>query len=191
MTANRKKLKHYHEPGDLHELTFSCYERRTLLDDEKARTLLCESIDRAISGHDFRLVAFVLMPEHVHLLVCPMVPKPEIDKLLFAIKRPFSYRMKKHFDEIGDPRLSELIVRERPGKMTFRFWEEGAGYDRNISLARTILASIDYIHLNPVRRGSVNRARDWKWSSCRWYESDKQFVDADLPTIHGLPDFVS
>jgi putative transposase len=44
MTANRKHVKHYHEPGDLHELTFSCYGRRTLLDDDKARTLLCESI---------------------------------------------------------------------------------------------------------------------------------------------------
>ncbi len=40
---------------------------------------------------------FVLMPEHVHRLACPLVPKPEIDKSLFAIKRPFPYRMKKHF----------------------------------------------------------------------------------------------
>ena len=190
MTGNRKHVKHYHEPGDLHELTFSCYRRRTLLDDDKARTLLCEGIERAISGDDFRLVAFVLMPEHVHLLVCSMVPKPEIDRLLFAIKRPFSYRIKKHFEKTGDPHLAELIVPERPGKMTFRFWEEGGGYDRNISVARTIEASINYIHHNPVRRGLVNRARDWKWSSCRWYESDKQVVDPDLPTIHGLPDFV-
>jgi len=191
MTADRKLVKHYHEPGDLHELTFSCYQRRPLLDDDKSRILLCESIDRAISGHDFRLVAFVLMPEHVHLLVCPMEPKPEIDKLLFAIKRPFSYRIKKHLEKTGDPRLAELTVRERPGKVTFRFWEEGGGYDRNISQGRTIQASIDYIHQNPVRRGLTNRARDWKWSSCRWYESDKQIVDRDLPTIHGLPDLVS
>jgi putative transposase len=49
------------------------------------------------------------------------------------------------------------------------------------------VASIDYFHANPVRAGLVMRARDWKWSSARWYESDKQIVDSDLPTIHGLP----
>src|SRR5713226_1926649 len=31
MNSHRKTVKHYHEPGDLHELTFSCYERRQLL----------------------------------------------------------------------------------------------------------------------------------------------------------------
>jgi putative transposase len=29
---------------------------------------------------------------------------------------------------------------------------------------------IDYIHLNPVRRGLVERASDWKWSSAAWFE---------------------
>ncbi|MCA9112003.1 MAG: hypothetical protein KDA52_18770 [Planctomycetaceae bacterium] len=53
---------------------------------------------------------------------------------------------------------------------------------------RAVLAAIDDIHRNPVRRGLVEQARRWKWSSSRWDESDGQFVDPELPTIHGLRD---
>jgi putative transposase len=35
---------------------------------------------------------------------------------------------------------------------------------------RALAASLGYIHLNPVRRGLVDRASDWRWSSAGWYE---------------------
>ncbi len=184
---HRKQVKHYHEPGDLHELTFSCYLRMSLLDDDFCRKLLCKAIDAATLRLPFQLVAFVIMPEHVHLLVYPTVPKPELGEFLYAIKRPCSYRIKQYYAETGNELLERLTVRERPGKTTFRFWQEGPGYDRNLSQERTVLSAIDYIHLNPVRRGLVKEAGDWKWSSCRWYLTDKAHLDSDLPTIHGLP----
>jgi len=102
------------------------------------------------------------MPEHVHLLVCPGSSAPQIDDLLFAIKRPFSFRIKQHYETTGSPLRSELEVRERPGKVAFRFWQEGAGYDRNLTRSGSIVAAIDYIHLNPVRRGLVSQAHEWK-----------------------------
>jgi putative transposase len=187
---HRKRVKHFHEPGDLHELTFSCYDRRPLLDDDWRREQFCRSIDAAMISQNFRLVAFVLMPEHLHLLVYPLNHKPEnvrIDNLLSALKRPFSYRVKVRLQELKDPLLERLTIQERPGKMTFRFWQEGPGYDRNLRGEKTVLHAIDYIHRNPVRRGLVLTAAEWKWSSARWYFTDKQIVDPDLPTIHGLP----
>ena len=71
----RKRVKHFHEPGDLHELTFSCYHRIPLLTNDTWRKLLSESIDVAGEKHRFRLLAFVYMPEHVHLLVHPLDEK--------------------------------------------------------------------------------------------------------------------
>ena len=71
MQPHRKRIKHHHEPGDFHELTFSCYERSQLLVRDDWRRLLCRAINQATSDQDFALVAFVLMPEHVHLLVYP------------------------------------------------------------------------------------------------------------------------
>ncbi len=188
MTGHRKRVKHYHEPGDLHELTFSCYRQMKLLSNDHWRTMLAESVDRAIERCRFRLVAFVFMPEHVHLLVDPLEPQPQLDRLLFGIKRPFSFRIKKLLEAGGSPLVTKLTIRERPGKAAFRFWQEGPGYDRNLSTERAVLSAIDYIHLNPVRRGLVDQARLWKWSSCRWYEQDGQFRDDALPAIHGLRD---
>jgi putative transposase len=213
MQPHRKQIKHYHEPGDFHELTFSCSKRLQLLMRDDWRRLLCQVIDRAISDQEFALVAFVLMPEHVHLLVYPRRqtakalagqgprqwhPAPSdvelgqlvlhrLSRLLADIKRPFSGRVKKQLVEEGSPLLLQLTVMERPGKEAFRFWQEGPGYDRNLCSQKSVLAAIDYFHLNPVRRGLVTRAVDWKWSSARWYASDGKDQDPDLPTIHGPP----
>jgi putative transposase len=160
MTSDRKRLKRFHTPGDVHELTFSCYGGRPLLSDNAIYKLLCQSIDRAMSRHRHRLVAFVLMPKHVHLLILPTSIECDIGATLFAIKRPFSHRVKQYYERSDSCLRSELTVREREGKSAFRFWQEGAGYDRNLFEPKSVVAAIDYIHLNPVRRGLVTRARD-------------------------------
>jgi putative transposase len=187
MSGHRKTLRRFHEPGDLHELTFSCYRRLPLLTNDGWRELLCRSIDKAIDRWNFRLVAFVLMPEHVHLLVYPISNEVALDHLLSAIKQPYSVRIKQLLIASGSPLVERLTVRERPGKSAFRYWQEGAGYDRNLTTPRAVLAAMDYIHHNPLRRGLVNDARLWKWSSARWYASNREVIDPDLPTLHGLP----
>lgn len=48
-------------------------------------------------------------------------------------------------------------------------------------------ASLDYIHSNPVKRGLRIKARDWRWSSARYYESEGRLQDAALPRIVPLP----
>jgi len=110
--------------------------------------------------HRFELLAFVFMPEHVHLLVNPLEPKPSIDKYLASIKQPFSSRVKKSLRAADDSLLATLTIRERPGKVAFRYWQEGPGYDRNLRKPETILSSIDYIHKNPVERKLAARATD-------------------------------
>ena len=187
MTEHRKQIRHFHEPGDLHELTFSCHQQMPLLTDDVWRRMFCRAIDRGMELRSFRLVAFVLMPEHVHLLVYPTSLSVKIDELLSAIKRPHSGRIKLILQKTHSPLLARLTVQERPGKMVFRYWQEGPGFDRNLFSEKAVLAAIDYIHNNPVRRGLVQRATDWKWSSARWYVSDRVDLDPDLPTIHGLP----
>jgi putative transposase len=52
---------------------------------------------------------------------------------------------------------------------TFRFWQPGGGYDKNLWNQRPINNVIDYIHANPVRRGLVERPTDWMWSSASVY----------------------
>ena len=184
---HRKRVKHYHEPGDFHEFTFSCFHRRPLLTNNTWRTYLSESINVVCDPSLFRLIAFAYMPEHVHLLIYPLENKPDLGRLLALIKQPTSRRVKQDLIDNRSRLLKQLTVQERPEKMVFRYWQEGPGYDRNLQTVKAVLSAIDYIHLNPVRRGLCQQASDWRWSSARWYESDGQNQDADLPAIHGVP----
>jgi putative transposase len=128
MNIHRKTVRHFHEPGDLHELTFSCAGRAPLLSNDDWRRQFCRSIDAAMARCRFGLVAFVLMPEHVHLLVDPVENDParvDIAALLAAMKRPFSFRIKSELQQTSNPLLNQLTIRGSSGKTTFRFWQQG------------------------------------------------------------------
>lgn len=186
-SAHRKRVTHFQEPGHYHELTFSSFRRLPLLTDDVCRVLLSHSIEQAMDRHHYRLVAFVYMPTHVHLLTFPDADASSIAQLLRAIKRPFSLRVKQQLEANGSQLVPLLTVRQRPGVMTFRFWQEGPGYDRNLTRPETIVAVVDYLHNNPVRRGLCQRAGEWRWSSARYYHTEGGEQDSALPRIHGLP----
>jgi len=86
-------------------------------------------------GQRYRLVAFVTMGEHAHLIVHPLAEATGIARLLRAIKRPYSYRIKQQLVAAKADLLDRLTVRQRPGIETFRYWQEGPGYDRNLTPA--------------------------------------------------------
>jgi putative transposase len=189
---HRKRVKHFDLPGHYHELTFSCYRRLPLLTNDSWREQLARAIDSAGDRHSWQLAAVVFMPEHVHLLVHPGESASKIAEFLFAIKRPYSYRIKQLLTANRSPLLKRLTISQRPGVSTFRDWQEGPGYDRNLTTQRAMLAAINYLHANPVRRGSCLRAIDWRWSSARWssarwYESEGREIDAPLPRLTPLP----
>lgn len=184
---HRKTIKHYHKPGDFHELTFSCYQRRPLLTNDDWRRRLSRHLDEANAEENMRLVAFVYMPEHVHLLVLPTVPEPDIGRYLARLKQPFSKEIKGLLEASNSSLLDRLTIQERPGKTVFRYWQEGPGFDRNFDTDEGVQNAIDYFHGNPVKRGLCRRAIDWYWSSARYYLLQppcQQF--AGLPYIHGL-----
>lgn len=185
---HRKLVKHFHEAGDLHELTFSCYKRQPLLTNDVWREQLARCIDAAGEEHEVQLVAFVFMPEHVHLLVAPTGGQVAIDLYLARIKQPFSKWVKQRLADLKSSLIDRLTVQERPGKTSFRFWQEGPGYDRNLTTPAVIEAVIEYFHMNPVRRGLVKQAIDWRWSSASWYLLDPSRQQLPgLPFVDGLP----
>jgi putative transposase len=167
-SRNRRHRRNYNDPGDAHELTFSCYHGYQFLKAERICNWLKEAIDEARVEFDFALWAYVFMPEHAHLIVWPRRPNYDIADIRQAIKEPVG-REAITFLEVHAPHWLPRITRKR-GKRTERlFWQSGGGFDRNIKTTKTLLAMIEYIHLNPVRRGLVEKAIDWKWSSAAWY----------------------
>jgi len=168
-------------------LTFSCYQRSPLLSEQMYCVLLSQSIDRAIKKQEFELITFVYMPEHVHMIVFPVTPEARVARLLFGIKRPFSTRAKQLMLQTDELMVRRLTIRERPGRSVFRFWQEGGGYDRNITNEDTLRRAVEYLHNNPVRRGLCKSPDRWKWSSWPYYFEPDRWPDPDLPEIHGFP----
>lgn len=185
---HRKTVKHFHEAGHLHELTFSCQQRMPLRTDDTWQEKLARCIDAAGDESAMERVGFVFMPEHVHLLVYPKSPNPSISFYLARIKQPFSKQIREVLAAEGSPLVSQLTVQERPGKTCFRFWQAGPGFDRNLFSSEAIASSLEYLHNNPVNRGLCQQAVRWKWSSARYYLDLPSRQHPELPTVHGLPD---
>jgi putative transposase len=185
--VNFKEVKHHHNPGDFHEFTFSCYRGIPLLTNNLWREKLSRTLESACEEACVELIAFVYMPEHVHLLTFPLEAEPEFELFLSRTKQPLSKFVKNELAASKSPMLTRLTVRERRDKHSFRFWQEGPGFDRNLFSRKAIESSIDYIHNNPVKRGLCQKATDWKWSSARFFHLDppcQQFPE--LPRLHKI-----
>ena len=170
-------------PGDAYELTFSCYRRFPFLSRDRTREWFVEALNQAREKLAFDLWAWVIMPEHVHLLVSPNGSQTTIGKIRSHIKEPVARRAMNYL-EINAPEWLQKITVSEGSRTRRRFWQPGGGYDRNCTEIATAHAMIDYIHLNPVRRGLVEQSTDWEWSSARWYAGLRPVpieVDATLP----------
>jgi putative transposase len=130
---------------------------------------LSEAIEAARAKLEFAVWAYVFMPDHAHLIVCPRQRVYKVGAILRAIKEPVGRRGVAYLMR-NAPEWIPRITQSRSGREEHHFWQPGRGFDRNIVEPKTLTAMIEYIHLNPVRRGLVDRARDWRWSSAGWYE---------------------
>ena len=161
-------VKHYEQELHAHYLTFSCYRRLWLFKHPDLYQRFINHLDQTRDRMGFKLWAYVVMPNHVHLLLFPGNDNT-ISKILFALKRPFAYMAVRYLQE-KFPEISEKITDQHAGKIVNRFWQRGGGYDRNIYSENSLLKTINYINYNPVRKGLVKDAVNWKWSSARFWE---------------------
>ena len=116
--------------------------------------VLIDAIIGARRKHGFDLWAWVVMPEHVHLLIWPKQPNYRMQTILADIKRPVG-QMTMAWLEANHPEfLAKLTVRNR-NRTYRRFWQAGPGQDRNVLDPNAAYQIVEYIHTNPVRRGLV------------------------------------
>ena len=81
-----KRRKRIDEPGDARELTFCCYNRFSFLAKDRTRTWFVDALRSARRENPLDLWAYVLMPDHVHLLIFPRDPDLKIGPVVGEIK---------------------------------------------------------------------------------------------------------
>jgi putative transposase len=145
-------LKRLQATGHSHFVTFTCYRRMRHLTSEKACSCVVAALERTRRQFRLRVYGFVVMPEHVHLLVS----EPERDTLERALQSL----------KISSARLSRSL-RSYQGQ-TSALWQKRY-YDRYMRDYEEFSQTLRYIHRNPVKRGLCARPEDWPWSSFRHY----------------------
>jgi putative transposase len=105
------------------------------------------------------------MPEHLHLLIWPTMEEYDVSAMFGAIKQSVAKRALIYVRRNTPGFLSRMEDRQPTGKVHYRFWQRGGGYDRNVVEPNIVYDQIDYIHNNPVRRGLCENPEDWFWSS--------------------------
>jgi len=147
---------------------------------------MLDAINVASDKYDFAVWAFVIMPEHVHVLLYPPQAEYSLSRILSGVKQPVSKRAIQFWrgTDLGAP--ANMIDRQPNGRQSVRFWQRGGGYDRNLWSPKHIWETTDYNHANPVRRGLCAADVDWPWSSAGAYAGDESCpVRLDL---EALPD---
>ncbi len=136
-------LQRFQQAGHLHFITFSCYRRQKLLTPE-IRSMFERALERSRLKYGFYIVGYVVMPDHVHLLIS------EVENRTLASAIQF---------------MRQSVAR-RVGKGPF--WQQRY-YDFNVFSHRKYVEKLRYMHRNPVHRGLVGSPEDWEWSSFRHY----------------------
>jgi len=141
------KLVRYQKCGAFHFITFSCYRRQPKLGTTEARAVFEQELERVRLRYQFAVAGYVVMPEHVHLLLSEP-RRSSMAVVLQVLKQCTSRRLKSGGGEA--------------------FWQRRY-YDFNVWSEKKRVEKLRYMHSNPVVRGLVEEPQDWVWSSFRHY----------------------
>ncbi|MCH9030986.1 MAG: transposase [candidate division Zixibacteria bacterium] len=176
------KLRHFDNLNTARFITFCCFHRYQLLTEPARNLILLEEIDRARNKHGILIYGYVIMPEHVHLVIHSS-EKVQLGAVIGEIKSRSAKRIFSHMRDIGAKIPSGLSTTRR-GIQKLVFWQLRC-YDHNCRSEKTTLEKIEYCHKNPVTRGLVRDPSKWRWSSFNWYAGERN-VPLEMDEIGAL-----
>jgi len=150
--------------GHAQFVTFSCYRRRRLLDDDRCKRIVIGTLGSELAKRKGICIGFVIMPDHVHTLV--WFPRPgRLSDFMQVWKQRSSVQIHRVL-ETQLQHCGKSIPADEP------VWQ-ARYYAFNAFSEERLHEKLTYMHQNPVRAGLAVRAVDWPWSSARWSEERK------------------
>ncbi len=165
------KLHRYYGAGYLHFITTSCYHRLPLLQKPPNRDLLLEVLEQVRRRYRFVVVGYVVMPEHLHLLLSEP-ERGDPSKVMQALKQGFARRRLRKLRAAGDPRQGTLW---NTALDAGHIWQ-ARFYDFVVFTEKKRVEKLRYMHRNPVKRGLVLEPQLWEWSSYRHYADGERGI---------------
>ena len=149
----------------LHFITCSCYRRLPLFASVRAKNVFVEILGEVRDRFDFALAGYVVMPNHIHLLIGePARGTPST--VMQVLKQRVSRRLRRKPRRKGSSQ--QLGLPFRHGHDLPQFWQPRF-YDFNVWSQSKFVEKLHYMHMNPVKRNLVTHLKDWPWSSFSFY----------------------
>ena len=150
--------RRWYVPGGTYFFTLVTFQRQPFLTEEVSRALLRQAIEKEVAKRPFEIVAWVLLPDHLHAVWT--LPPTDADYSLRwqKIKEEFT---KSHLAAGGREGVRNRSRRTKRERAVWqrRFWEHTVEDEDDLERC------VDYVHWNPVKHGLVTRVRDWPWST--------------------------
>jgi putative transposase len=148
-------------------ITAIAKDRLPIFRTDTIKAITCEALDQAQQSGGFLLLAYVVMPDHVHLLTDSPRPASEI---LRYIKGTIGHEVIEYLKREGyEESLRKLRHEEWKRRHRYSLWDHESNVFSIFSEA-ILMQKVNYVHLNPVRAGLVQRATDYRWSSARFWQ---------------------
>ena len=162
-------------------ITIVTKDRLPIFQTDPIKTIACQALDEARNSGKFSIFAYVIMLDHMHLLTdCPNT-SAEVLRYVKGItgRRVIDYLKEKKYESS----LAKLRHQEWKRRHDYSLWQQEKNVF-SIFSEGVFMQKVNYIHLNPVRAGLVERAIDYRWSSARiWQRRDAEdeplMVDID------------
>ena len=167
MLSRAQGLVRIHGGGNLHFITSSCYRRVRLFASAHSREVFLEIFERVRRRYDFLVIGFVVMPEHIHLLISEPTWKT-VAVVMQVLKKRVADRLL--------PKRKPSRQRELWASALRRHFWQPRYYDFNVYSDRKVTEKLRYMHWNPVRRGLVAAPELWRWSSYRTFANPKEGI---------------
>jgi len=139
--------------------------RQDVFRDEMDYQKYLEILDRYKEKHQFKIYHYVLMKNHVHLVLEPQEEGGSLADIMKGINLSYAQHYKRRYDHIG------------------HFWQDRFK-SILISSDQYLLACGSYVELNPVRAGAVKDPKDYRWSSYRAYAFGEKNLLVDKHPIY-------
>jgi putative transposase len=137
--------KHRGAPGSSYFVTTKCWQGHSVFQISETAEILIRTLFYYRDRNVYALHEFVIMPDHLHVLVTP-APKTSLERAIQFIKGGSSHRIHKERDQ------------------RMEIWQAGF-YDWTIRDYNDWLRKVEYIHANPVRAKLVENPEVWPYSS--------------------------
>jgi len=172
----RSRYKVY-EPTHPYFITCTVLHWIPLFTRPESVEILFESFRYLQKNDNFKLFGYVILENHLHMIAGS-------DDISQSIKKFKSYTAKVLLELLQVNRVQTILdqlafyKKAHKTQTTYQLWQEGSAF-KLIQSEAMMLERINYIHNNPIKRGYVDEAAHWRYSSARNYEGKEGLIDVE------------